>query len=107
MNNEISPLELYQELQGDNPPKLLDVREDHELKVSRIENLDAHIPLTMLPDRFEELDPTQNWVVICRSGGRSGTATAFLTARGFSNVRNMVTGMNGWAQTVDTTLPVY
>lgn len=103
---EITPLELFQELQGDNPPKLLDVREPHELEVSRLENLDAHIPMSEIPERSGELDREADWVVICRTGGRSGKITEYLAAQGY-RVRNMVTGMNGWAQTVDPSKTIY
>ncbi|MEM7658511.1 MAG: rhodanese-like domain-containing protein [Bacteroidota bacterium] len=35
-------------------------------------------------------------VMICRSGGRSGRATAFLKQQGFANARNLQGGMLAW-----------
>ena len=101
-----TPSELHQELRRPAPPRVLDVREEHELKISRLPNI-VHIPLGELPQRFAELDPAADWVVVCRSGGRSAQATAFLMQQGFGRVRNMETGMNGYAETVDNGLTVY
>ncbi|HMS54621.1 MAG TPA: rhodanese-like domain-containing protein [Fimbriimonadaceae bacterium] len=102
----ISAPELYQELQGENKPTLLDVREAHELAISSLD-IDHHIPLGQLERRYTELNPEANIVVICRSGARSGSATHFLLKHGFSRVRNLVGGMNGWADTVDPTVTKY
>lgn len=102
----LTPMELQQELSGPNPPRLLDVREADELEVSRLPNV-IHIPLQSLPTRIAELDPAEHYVVICRVGGRSGQATAFLLNHGFENVRNLATGMNGWARTVDASMAEY
>jgi len=102
---EITPSELANELAGANPPSLLDVREDEELAVSHLEGI-VHIPLQDLPDRVSELSPEANWVVICRSGGRSGRATAYLQQIGFGQVRNLTGGMKGWAAEIDPALPV-
>jgi rhodanese-related sulfurtransferase len=102
----ISPVELSKELGSPTPPKILDVREPEELEISRLPEL-VHIPLGELPERIGELDAQADWVVVCRSGGRSGQATGFLISQGFKRVRNMETGMNGYAQTVDASLPVY
>ena len=103
---EVSPVELNAELESGAQITLVDVREADELEVSVLPNV-IHIPLGVFPDRFTEIPKDANIVVICRSGGRSGRATQFLEGQGYANVRNMATGMNGWASTVDSSLPVY
>ncbi len=103
---EIDAIALRAELDGATPPRLLDVREDDELAISRLPNI-LHIPLQNLPSRMKELDREADWVVICRGGTRSAHAVAFMIAQGFGSVRNLVGGMNGYAQKVDRTLPVY
>jgi len=103
---EVDPPSLRAELDGPNPPRLLDVREADELAVSRLDDV-VHIPLGELPARFRELDPAADWVVVCRVGGRSGQATGFLLGQGFSKVRNLVGGMNGYAERVDPTMTRY
>ncbi len=106
MPNQITPVELAIELDGPNPPVLLDVRESHELQISALPGI-VHIPMNQIPARLGELDKLANIVVVCRVGGRSGTITQFLLANGFPNVRNLATGMNGWARTVDSTIHQY
>ncbi|MFP3467800.1 rhodanese-like domain-containing protein, partial [Leifsonia sp. SIMBA_070] len=56
-----------------------------------------HIPLDALPDRIEDLDPDQDLAVICRTGGRSARATAWLESHGYSAV-NVTGGMGAWLE---------
>lgn len=39
-----------------------------------------------------------NWLIVCKSGGRAALATKTLQEMGFSNVVNMVGGMDAYAQ---------
>jgi len=103
---EVSPLELKQELDSPQPPTIVDVRESHELEISALPG-SIHIPLGQLPARFEELDREADLVIQCRTGVRSAQATAFLLGQGFKKVRNLATGINGWAMQVDPTMPTY
>ena len=103
---EVTPRELSLELMGSVPLLLLDVREAEELEISRLAGV-VHIPLNDLADRVEELDPNADTVVICRSGGRSAYATAFLLHQGFRRVRNLSGGMNEWARSVDPSVATY
>jgi rhodanese-related sulfurtransferase len=103
---EISGLELKAELEGGKHLVLLDVRESEELEISALPNI-IHIPMDQVPDRIGELDKESSIVVICRSGGRSGKVTDYLAGQGFGRVRNLVGGMNGWAETVDPTIQKY
>jgi adenylyltransferase/sulfurtransferase len=102
----IDPISLKAELEGPAPPKLLDVREEEELSISSLPNA-IHIPLYDLPERADELDPSDNLVVICRVGGRSAHAVAYLLNHGFQKVRNLSGGLNGWSREVDPTLREY
>jgi len=85
---------------------LLDVRDPHEVHISKIEN-STLIPLDDLPARFEELDKDKEMVVMCRSGARSAKACEFLQEKGFKNVSNLKGGVNEWAKKIDSNLPVY
>lgn len=73
---------------------LLDVRDDAEWSAGRAPAA-RHVVLADLPDRFEELDRAVSIVCVCRSGGRSLRATAFLLDRGFDAV-NLEGGMIAW-----------
>ena len=102
----ITPTELNAELQGSNPPTIVDVREAYELEISALPNA-VHIPLGQLPGRLDELDREADLVILCRVGGRSAQATNYLIQNGFTKVRNMTSGINGWAKTVDPTMREY
>jgi adenylyltransferase/sulfurtransferase len=84
----------------------LDVREAMETQISNLPNSEL-IPLGQLPARIGELDPERETVIYCRSGSRSGYAVDLLRAAGFRKVKNLVGGINRWAQEVDSSLPRY
>lgn len=74
---------------------VLDVREPVEWHHGHIEGA-LHVPLTQVPDRLEELPADQQLLVVCKAGGRSAQATAFLREKGFEAV-NLAGGMLDWA----------
>ena len=89
-----------------NHLKLVDVREPHELEISRIPNA-TNIPLGQLAARLSELDSADDMVLFCKSGARSTRALELLTSAGFKKVKNLKGGINAWAREVDTSLPIY
>jgi len=72
---------------------VLDVREDDEWQTGRLEG-SVHIPLRELGERFTEL-PAGQVLVVCRSGHRSASATAYLVDQGFDAV-NLAGGLIAW-----------
>lgn len=103
---EVTVTQLKQELDSEAPPTLIDVREADELEISRFPKY-RHIPMRELVARIQELDAAENMVIVCRSGNRSGQVTAYLARAGFTNVRNLVGGINEWARIVDPSLARY
>lgn len=91
---------------GDPPPLLLDVREDEEREVARIEP-SLHIPMGEVPQRLSELPSERTIIVYCHHGGRSQMVGAFLEQEGFRSVINLQGGIDAWAVEVDPTLPRY
>ncbi len=75
---------------------VLDVREPVEWHYGRIDGA-VHIPLTELPARADELPVDQQLLVVCKVGGRSSAATAFLREKGFEAI-NLAGGMIDWAE---------
>jgi rhodanese-related sulfurtransferase len=91
---EITPQEVERLLDEEKPVKVLDVREVEEVKAGKIANA-LHIPLPLLEFRMHELDKSTEYIVVCRSGGRSSMATRLLEKHGY-NVTNMNGGMMEW-----------
>ncbi|MEN8701587.1 rhodanese-like domain-containing protein [Bacillus infantis] len=73
---------------------IVDVREVDEVKEGRIPD-SVNIPLGLLEFRMHELDKNKEYVLVCRSGGRSGRACQLLESHGFKVV-NMEGGMLAW-----------
>jgi adenylyltransferase/sulfurtransferase len=103
---DISASELAKRLQQGNHIRLLDVREPHELQISKLPGADL-IPLGQLAARLSELDSAQEMVVFCKSGSRSARALELLVSAGFRKAKNLKGGINAWAREVDPTLPLY
>lgn len=82
---------------------LLDVRTEQEHQLGNIGGV--WIPLSELPNRLNELDADQEWIVYCRSGGRSQQAVDFLDDEGI-RAKNLKGGMLAWRQEIDPTLQV-
>ena len=102
---EISVEELKQRLDAKEDIYILDVREPHEYKICNINgNL---IPLGDLPKRVQELDPSKEMVVHCRSGARSAKAVGFLRQAGFTKAKNLAGGILAWADRIDPNVPKY
>lgn len=75
-------------------PTVLDVREDDEWAAGHIEGA-THIPLSELAGRLPELPAADQLVVVCRGGGRSARATAYLQQVGVA-ATNLDGGMKAW-----------
>jgi rhodanese-related sulfurtransferase len=93
----ITSAELKQRQQAGETPIIIDVRETWENEESRIPG-SQNIPLGSLPDKLAELEDLkdQEIIVHCKGGGRSSKAQMFLTQQGFSNVRNLEGGIQGY-----------
>jgi rhodanese-related sulfurtransferase len=74
---------------------LVDVRTDQEVSRGVIPGA-RHIPLHLLPARFEEIDRSRAVVFYCQSGTRSAQASGFLCGKGWQEVYNLAGGMNAW-----------
>jgi rhodanese-related sulfurtransferase len=86
--------EVQQKLESGEQLNLIDVREDDEVAQGKIPGA-VHIPLGMIQTRMGELDKDKEYILVCRSGGRSTFAGSFLENQGFK-VTNMDGGMLTW-----------
>lgn len=105
MIREMTVEELKDRMDRKTAPAILDVREPEEHEFVNIGG--TVIPVGELPGRWKELDPSQEWVVYCRSGVRSANAVRFLQQQGFTNVSNLRGGILAWARTIDPSKPMY
>jgi len=97
--------ELKRRRDAGEDPFVLDVREPYEFSIAQI---GGHlIPLNDLPQRIRELNPNQEIVVQCKSGGRSQRAAEFLAQSGFKTVHNLAGGILAWSDKVDPKVPKY
>ena len=86
---------------------LLDVREDWEVELAPAPTDSCTSPWGRFPARLAELDPRQDTVVICRSGGRSMQVAQFLDRQDFSSVCNLAGGILAWSRDLDPRIPQY
>ena len=103
---EISPQELKQKLEADASVLLLDVREQSEYDIVRLEGARL-IPLNTLPHHVDSLPSDQEIVVYCHHGQRSLYAVAYLQQNGFTGAKNLIGGIDQWAAEIDPNLPRY
>jgi adenylyltransferase/sulfurtransferase len=102
---QMSVKELKQRIDQGDDLFILDVREPFEYQIAQI---GGHlIPLGDLPNRIGELNPSQEIVVQCKSGGRSQRAAEFLAKNGFAKVHNLAGGILAWSSEVDPKIPRY
>ncbi len=84
--------------------QFIDVREPQELAIARVEAFQV-FPLSQFSDWAEtiqtRLDPNKATVVICHHGMRSAQMCQWLVSQGFTNVKNVVGGIDAYSVRVD------
>jgi sulfur-carrier protein adenylyltransferase/sulfurtransferase len=103
---EIEPEALAKALRAEDPPLLVDVREPEEWAIAHLPEAQL-IPKAELPERVDEITHARGVVLYCRTGIRSAQAARLLLDLGFTNVKSLKGGINGWAERVDPSLPTY
>jgi adenylyltransferase/sulfurtransferase len=103
---EITPTDLAKRLKRRGPIRLIDVREPHELAISRIDGGES-VPLGTFAAFMHDFQSDEEIVLICKSGTRSARALHLLLGAGFNNVKNLRGGINAWAREVDPQVPIY
>ena len=86
---------------------LIDVREPSEY---RLANIDGSIlkPLGQIMAWMKDLgDQSREIVVYCHHGMRSDRACQILAAQGFTNLRNLIGGIDEWSVRIDPSVPRY
>jgi hydroxyacylglutathione hydrolase len=74
---------------------VLDVRDQGEWDEGHIKGA-IHIPYYFVEQHLQELDSTHPLAVTCASGQRSTLACSVLQRHSFTELRNVVGGMDAW-----------
>lgn len=93
-SKDMLPQEVKERLAKGEKLNIIDVREPEEWESGHIPNA-KHLPLGSLGQRYGELDRSQPYIIVCRSGNRSGLACELLEELGY-DVTNMPGGMSRW-----------
>jgi adenylyltransferase/sulfurtransferase len=104
----MSPVELKERMDRNDPLVLVDVREPWEWELADLpEYGQVRLPLRQLMSRFDQLERDDEIVVYCRSGRRSESAGLLLMHRGFEKVWNLDGGLLRWRDDVDPSMRSY
>ena len=106
MTFDLTPKGLKARLDRHEPVVLLDVREHWETVLSRLDH-SIHIPIEELEHRTDELDSQEEIVVYCHHGVRSAAVAGYLRGLGFTRVKSLDGGLDGWARDVDPEMRRY
>ena len=92
------------------PVQLIDVREAEEVAIASLNNF-IHLPMSEFAEWsgpvLETLDPHQETIVMCHHGIRSAYLCQWLQHQGFTNVKNLVGGIDAYAIAIDPSLRRY
>ena len=109
-NNEINVKELKGMIDSKEKFELIDVRENDEWELCRIETAKL-IPLSIIiKNKFNalnELNKNEKIIVYCHTGNRSGYVVDVLKEKGFSDAKNLIGGIDAWAKDIDSKLMTY
>lgn len=87
--------------------RLIDVREPSEHSVAKIEGAELK-PLGQIMQWAAELpDKNEEIVLHCHHGMRSDRACQYLAAQGFTNIKNLIGGIDDWSLKIDASVPRY
>ncbi|MGB3182913.1 MAG: rhodanese-like domain-containing protein [Cyclobacteriaceae bacterium] len=93
---DITAEELKRRREANEDLNIIDVREEYEYDEDNIGV--KNISLNTLPNRLDEIEQhkDEELIVHCRSGARSSNAKNYLTSQGFTKVRNLEKGIEGY-----------
>lgn len=102
---EVTVQDVHERLKNDTPTFLLDVREPEEVALAALSGA-AHIPMSEVGGRLDELPQEREIIVFCHHGMRSQAVAAYLAQSGFQAV-SMRGGIDAWSAQIDGSVPRY
>lgn len=104
---ELSVSELNEQLANQIITSVLDVREDYELNLAKLEGA-IHIPMGMIPRNIHLIPRDLSIAVMCHHGMRSASVIRYLQQEHqFENLYNVSGGIEAWAREVDDSVGRY
>jgi rhodanese-related sulfurtransferase len=103
---QLTVLELQEKRTRQEKFLLLDVREAYEYQYAHIAD-SILMPLKQIPQRMAKLDSEQEIVLLCHHGMRSQQAAVFLEQNGFTNLANLLGGIDAWSCQCDNSVARY
>lgn len=108
--NEISVTQLKKMFDNSDDFVLVDVREELEWDICKIQGAKL-IPLSQILngniDVLEDIEKDKDIVLYCHTGARSADALNILRNKGFKSLKNLVGGIDAWADEIDPEVVVY
>ncbi|QNE79752.1 MBL fold metallo-hydrolase [Streptomyces rutgersensis] len=95
--SRLTAAQLRAELEGDNPPVVIDVRNCGERGENGFIESALHIALGELPRHLDEIPRDKPLVLHCAGGHRSSIAASLLRQHGFEDVSDVLGGWAAWA----------
>ena len=95
---DLTQQDWIEQLKKDENAVIIDVRTDMELEEGCIPGaIQMNIQNTaVFYEEAKKLDPSKNYYIYCRSGGRSGQACVLFNSLGIKNAYNLMGGMLEW-----------
>jgi rhodanese-related sulfurtransferase len=103
---QLTVQQLSEQLKAGAAPILIDVRESYEYRHAHIEGAVLK-PLGGIYQWAHDLDKAQAYVLMCHTGARSYQAAFMLERMGFTQVANLLGGIDDWSLRIDPTVPRY
>ncbi|SFL53376.1 rhodanese-like domain-containing protein [Salibacterium qingdaonense] len=82
-------------------PIVIDVREPSEYVEGHIPGVPL-LPMNQVPEVVDQLDKDREYLLVCRSGGRSQHTALYFKDNGIENVKNFAGGMLAWDEEMNT-----
>jgi len=103
---EVTPAELKKKLDAGERLLLVDVREQWEWDVCRIEGAKL-IPMRTIPANLQALDVEEPVICYCHHGMRSLDVAAWLRKQGVESAQSLAGGIERWSAEIDPKVPRY
>ncbi len=105
---EINVQEASALLDSQTPLKLVDVREEDEFAICKVEGATL-LPLSTFQQDFAARlpDKAQKILLYCHHGMRSLRAAEFLSDHGYTDAKSISGGIDLWSLEIDSSVPRY